>query len=297
MQPPSRDFRHATSAALYLAAAAVLFAIMAVVAKRAAVRLPGPEVAFIRFLVGLLACLGAATRVRLRANNWRGLFLRGLFGGGAVLCYFLGIEHLPVGVATLLNYTAPVFTALWAALFLREPLGLSAVGALVLTTVGVGLVIYGGAPPGSLGFGTWQLVGVLSALLSGAAIATIREVRRTDGSWEIFAAFCFGGAIITGVPAARGWVQPSPREWLLTVAVGALAVVAQLVMTWSLRYLRAAVAGIIMQLTPVAAMVLGYLLYGERAVGVAIAGAVITLAGVCWGALLAARPQTPVEEP
>ena len=40
-------------------------------------------------------------------------------------------------------------------------------------------------------------------MLSGAAVATIREVRKTDGSWEIFAAFCVAGAAIAAVPAMR----------------------------------------------------------------------------------------------
>ena len=56
------------------------------------------------------------------------------------------------------------------------------------------LVIAGTAPPGSLALGPWQLVGLLSAVLSGAAVATIRQVRKTDGSWEVFTAFCVAGA-------------------------------------------------------------------------------------------------------
>ena len=41
----------------------------------------------------------------------------------------LTIEHLPVGIATLLNYTAPVFTAVWAALFLGESLDATSIAA------------------------------------------------------------------------------------------------------------------------------------------------------------------------
>src|SRR5881392_625424 len=107
-------------AAVLLFAAAALFAVMAVLARMAAAVLPGPEVAFVRFCIGLVACAIAATRFRLRTNNRIGLLLRGVFGGAAVLLYFLAIEHLPVGVATLLNYTAPVFTAVYAAIFLGE---------------------------------------------------------------------------------------------------------------------------------------------------------------------------------
>ena len=176
--------RRPASAALTLAAASILFAAMALVAKRACARIPGPEVAFVRFLVGIVAVMLAATRYRLRAKNWIGLLLRGGFGGAAVLCFFMAIEHLPVGVATLLNYTAPVFTALWAAIFLGERIGRRAVAALGVTTLGVALVIEGNAPAGTLGLGRWTLVGMLSSVLSGAAVATIREVRKSDGPWR-----------------------------------------------------------------------------------------------------------------
>jgi drug/metabolite transporter (DMT)-like permease len=281
--------------------AALLFGVMAIMAKGAAARVPGPQIAFVRFCIGILAVAVATTRIRMRARNWRGLLLRGAFGGGAVLCYFLAIQHLTVGVATLLNYTAPVFTALWAWLFLGERIALGTVGALAMTTAGVGVVIYANAPPGGVALGPWQIVGILSSVLSGAAVATIREVRKTDGAWEIFAAFCVAGAMFTGVPAARHWMTPTTTEWAMMVGVGVTSVVAQLMMTHALRYLPAAAAGVLFQLTPVSTIVLGRVIYGERPVPLAIAGSAVTLVGVAIGAYVSAAPQrvqpVPAEEP
>jgi drug/metabolite transporter (DMT)-like permease len=280
-----------------LVSAALVFAAMALATKLATARLPGPQVAFVRFLIGLAACAAASTRVRLRARNKLGLVMRGAYGGAAVLCYFLGIAHLPVGIATLLNYTAPVFTAIYAAAFLGETIKRPTLGALALTTVGVAMVILGTAPAGALVLGRWQLVGVLSAVLSGAAVATIREVRKTDGSWEIFAAFCLAGAAISAVPAVHGWVPPRPFEWAILAAVGLTSVVGQLLMTHALRYVRAAVGGIIAQLTPVTSLALGWVIFDERIAGVALAGAALTLAGVSVGAYLASgREADPVVE-
>jgi drug/metabolite transporter (DMT)-like permease len=294
---PALAARPVAAPALLLACSALLFSAMAVLAKRAAARLPGAEVAFVRFAVGCLCSGLVALRGQLRAHNKVGLLLRGVLGGSAVLCYFLAIEHLPVGVATLLNYTQPIFTVFWATLLLREALDVRALGALALTSVGVVLVVRGsngGSAP--LGFGTWELVGLLSAVISGAAVATIREVRRTDGSWEIFAAFCLVGAAITAPPAFAHWVAPSAFEWWVMLLVGGLSVAAQLGMTYSLRFVSAAVAGIISQLTPVGALVGGALVLGEGVSGLAVAGAGTTLMGVSWGAFLAAQPQGPVPD-
>jgi drug/metabolite transporter (DMT)-like permease len=283
---------------LLLILAAILFALMAVVVKRAAVRLPGPEVAFVRFVIGLLSCGLAATRVRMRTRNKVGLLLRGGYGGAAVLLYFSSLAHLPVGVATLLNFTAPVFAAMYAAIFLGEAVKRATFGALGATTIGVALVIKGTAPPGSLGIGVWQMAALGSAMLSGAAVATIREVRRTDGSWEIFAAFSLGGALITLMPTVTGWVSPLPVEWGALVLVGLISLLAQLLMTHALRFVRVAVAGVLAQLTPVAALGMGWLFFRESIAGLAVLGAALTLAGVSWGAFLASSLEpVPVEDP
>jgi drug/metabolite transporter (DMT)-like permease len=70
-------------------------------------------------------------------------------------------------------------------------------------------------------------------------------------------------------------------------------VVAQLLMTWSLRDLRAAAAGLLFQLTPVSVLLLGRVIFDERPAGLAILGAAVTLVGVGWGAWLGAVRRPP----
>ena len=76
-------------ALLLMLASATMFGAMAFAAKVATARLSGPQVAMIRFAVGLLPCLlvpkwrRAATRFK-RADL---LLYRGVFGGLAVLLY------------------------------------------------------------------------------------------------------------------------------------------------------------------------------------------------------------------
>ncbi len=263
---------------------------MAYLAKLATAHLPGPQVAFMRFAVGLVSVgIAAMTFVRLRPVSWRSLVLRGLFGGLAVLLFFVAIEKLPVGTATLLNYTAPVFTAIDAWIFLGEAVSLQTFAALGLTLAGVTLVVQGGAQPGRFGFGIWELCGLASAVLSGAAVTAVRAARRTDGSWEIFGAFCLFGTMATAPFGLRGWVAPTPREWALLVAVGVIAVVAQVMFGQAMRHVRAATAGVVMQLTPVTALALGVALHKDPLGPLALAGSALTLAGVSWAAWTSAR--------
>src|SRR5262249_43230217 len=183
-------------------------------------------------------------------------------GGIAVLLYFLSIGHLPVGTATLLNYTAPIFSATFAALILHEMLPPARVVAMLLACVGVALVVYGqGRVLGGEYF--WQACGLVSAVVSGAAITSIRAARRSDGAWEVFLAFCVVGTICTAPFALHAWKSPPPAQWGLLLVVGLLASLGQMLMTDALAHVDAASAGIVSQLTVVTALVLGHALDGE----------------------------------
>lgn len=176
---------------LILAVAALLFSVMALCAKAASQHISGPQLAWLRFLIGTLLCLlPVAFGYRLQPQSYRALTLRGLFGSFAVLTYFLAISHLPVGIATLLNSSSPLFVALFSFLFLRERLSLRTLLALLLTAIGVVLVVLGNAQRhagtalfhGSI---LWALLGLFSAILSGAAVTTVRSMRQTEGSLDL----------------------------------------------------------------------------------------------------------------
>ena len=107
---------------VYTALSAASFAAMALFTRIATRNLPGEEVAFLRFVL-MLAPFLFLPRLARQAVTFERLDLllyRGLFGGVAVLLYFLAIEHVPVGTATLLNYSSPIWSVLFAALFLGE---------------------------------------------------------------------------------------------------------------------------------------------------------------------------------
>src|SRR5262249_36216893 len=105
-----------------MVASATLFGLMAFSAKIASGRLSGPQVAMIRMAVGLAPTV-VVPRGRRAAMHFHRLDLilyRGFFGGLAVMLYFLAIQHTSVGVATLLNYTAPIWSGTFSMLFIGE---------------------------------------------------------------------------------------------------------------------------------------------------------------------------------
>jgi drug/metabolite transporter (DMT)-like permease len=272
--------------------AAVLFGFAAFVAKRATATADGAQVAFLRFAFGLAFALllSAARRSPLRPSRWDLLLLRGVFGGTAVLLYFLSLNELPVGTATLLNCTSPAFTAVFAVIFLREKLPWGRAAALLLAGGGIALVVYGqGRALG--GAYEWQVVALLSGVCAGAAVTSIRAARRTDGPWEIFAVFCAVGLLCTAPLALARWQSPSAWGWFLLTAVGLLSLGGQILLTHALGAVEAASAVTISQMTVITSMSLGYFVDGDPLTVVSLAGSGLTLLGVVWVAWTGARSE------
>jgi len=258
------------------------FAFMALAAKLAAGGLSGGQVAFGRFAFMLLPVVLVPPLARKAVTFQRLdlLFYRGLFGGSAVLLYFFALEHMPVGIATLLNYSSPIFSVAFAALFLGERVDGRLLLPLIAALSGMVLAAGGGGGLGGIRFGLWEALGMASAVLSGAAVTAIRAARRTEGSWAIYGSFTIFGLLATAPFGARGLGAATSREWLLLAAVGAFSIVAQLLMTYAYRWVTNLQAGVVNQLTVVLSLLLGVVFLGDRLAPVQIVGSLLTLAGV-----------------
>ena len=272
-----------TRALMLMTASATFFGLMAFSAKLASARLSGPQVAMIRFAIGLLPPL-LVPRYRRAATHFQRLdllFLRGFFGGIAVLFYFIAIAHINVGVATLLNYTAPIFSGAFSMLFIGEKISPKVLLPMPVALFGVFLVVHAHARPGDLlGMGKWELFELLSAVSSGAAVTAMRRARRGENSWSVYTSFCLLGLFTCAPFGIATWRTPTPSEWIALAATSLFAIGAQLLLTFSLRWVDAMTVGVISQLAVPIAMILGAALLDEKIPAKATLGSLLTMAGV-----------------
>jgi drug/metabolite transporter (DMT)-like permease len=295
LKAPSRPAGATQGASLVALTSSGLFAAMAMVVRLLSRTISGPEIAMVRFAIGVVVVLFLLVilRVQLRPRRWGWLLSRGVFGGTAVLLYFASIEKIGVGTATLLNYTSPVWSTIFAWFFLGERPRQHAFVALAMTLVGVALVTSGQAQGWRLG--GWALAATLSAVLSGMAITSIRATRMpspdgtpSESSWTVFASFTTVGLLATlptVLPPFGAWLAPTAHDWALLVVCGLLSVGAQILMTSALGRLTAVGIGIIQQATVVLAMAGGIAFFGEKVSWRGALGGVITMAGVLWSVL------------
>jgi len=265
-------------------ASAVMFGAMAFAAKLSTARLSGPEVAMIRMMAGLapFAVMPAARRAAMKVDSIDLLLYRGFFGAVAVMLYFIAISHISVGVATLLNYTSPIWSGLLSIWFIGERFSPKVLLPMPVAILGILLVVRAHGHPGeTLGFGRWELIGLSSALCSGAAVTAIRAARRSESSWAVYASFCLFGVLVNAPLALRDWKTPRGDEWLSLAAMSVMAMGAQLLMTFSLRWLDAMTVGVMSQLAVVISMLLGAFFLHDLISPTAAAGSILTIGGVC----------------
>ena len=300
-----------------LVISSTLFAVMAAGAKLATRRLPGPEVALARFVVGIVVTIVAVAigAARVRPRRWGWLAARGIFGGSAVVAYFVSIQSVPVGVATLLNQTQPIYTMLFSWALLGERPRRSALAALALTLLGVTVIVNGGIGMGGALFSfslssmrdvRGELLGIFSAVASGVAVTSIRAARRDLGdgkpsetAWSVFFSFSLLGALVslpTVFPPFGHFIPPTSGEWALLIGVGLVSTAAQVIMSASLLHLTGVQSGIIAQLTVPITVVLGIGLLGEHLTAGFLIGGCVTVSGVLLAILMAA-PKRPATGP
>lgn len=283
------DAQRARARAL-LFGASVFFGLSAVLVRLATRGgMNGGQVTLVRFVVGLagiLALFAARPGTFRPVKKWL-LVSRGGFGAVAALLYFLAIERIPAGEATLLNNTFPIWAVLLSFFLLDERPTLHLAVALAVASAGVFLVLGGGQL--RLSLGTGELLAISSAVVGGAAVTSMRKLRATDNAPTIFFAFAVGGVVV-GIPFAAGSWSSAPLPWLAAIAVGVAAFVAQLLMTEAYGALSVPEAALWQQLTPIASY-LWALSLGEGIGWFTAAGVLLGVAGVVYGSVLGHRPR------
>lgn len=297
----SRDDRTKLGYAM-VATAATLFAVNGSVSKVVLDSgLSSLELAQIRATcaaLGLLAFLLVFARSRLRVGRRELLFLLafGLVGVALVQwLYFVAIHNLPVGVALLIEFTAPLFVALFARFAYKERIRPRIWIAVALCLTGLTLVVelWSGIAFSTIGV-TAAFGGALA--LTAYLLMAERERRHRDPVSLSFYGFLFAallwavvqplwefpwGVLDDDVSLQGNLSEYSAPVWAL---VGFIVVVGTMItfslLTGALRHIGATRASIVATLEPVVATVIAWLWLGETLGTMQLVGGAIVLAGI-----------------
>lgn len=212
--------------AVTLVVAAAGFAVMVALIKLAGERLAVFQILFVRQL-GMLAML-LPTLVRdfpagFRTSRLDLQLARIGLAVVAMTCGFTAVIHLPLADATAIGFAKSFFVTIFAVVVLKEVVGVHRWTAVAIGFLGVLVMLRPGADSANV-YGALAIVGAAAA---GSVMVIIRLMSRTESTHTILLYQSVGVGVIMAIPAALTWQSPTPREWVLLLAIGVVSYFAQ----------------------------------------------------------------------
>jgi drug/metabolite transporter (DMT)-like permease len=262
---------------------------MNVLIRFAAYRLHPFEVTFFRCLFSLFVMLPFIIRSgpSILATPKIGFYtLRAVVGLISMLSWFYGITIVPLATATAVNFTAPLFATMAAALVLHEDVRLRRWAAVVIGFIGVLVIMR----PGRESLDAMLLLILLSAASSAMNNITVKYLVRTERPNTIVALFSVYLTPLSLIPALFVWEWSDLKSLAALIGLGIIGTLAHLSVARA--YLAAdasACAPYEFVRLPYAALI-GYLLFGEVSDGWTWFGAAI----IAGAAIYVAHREAPL---
>ncbi len=244
----------------------------------------GAQTATIALAVAGLCALPIAIRDgrgrgRRTGRGWALVFGLGFVNAANSWFYFRALAEGVVAPAVLSHYLAPVLVALVAPALLGEPRSSRTPIALLLALGGTAILLFGGGHVATGHTRTAVTLGASSAAFYASAVIIAKLASREFTDAEMFAYLAIVGAAmllpVTGVPSeASRWLWPAAGGVVSALVPGLLYYV-------GLRRIAAERVAVLTYWEVPAAVIVGWIAYGEAPAQLALlGGAAILAAGV-----------------
>jgi len=203
--------------------------------------------------------LSKIQKVSLSFKEPKWLLSRCITGFSAMACYFYAIPLIPLTTAVVLQWTSPLFVALFSGYLIKEKVSPFLFGCIGIAFAGTVLII----SPSFDAVEINAIYALASGILSALAYLSIRELRTTASSESVvfwFAVFC----IIVSLPlSAKELTTLSSYEIQILLGVGITAGVGQIGMTRAFHAAKAAYIGAFSYSTVVVSWIYGLFIFDE----------------------------------
>jgi drug/metabolite transporter (DMT)-like permease len=190
-----------------------------------------------------------------------------------VAMFFWAVSYLPLADATTFYLATPIYVTVLSAVLLSERVGWRRGGAVAVGFAGVVLALR----PSPASFTLPALIAVAGSLFFAVQLVMTRLLRNTAQmvliSGQLVSTLVYGA-----VSATFGWVAPSVLDFLLLVLFGLLSVAALACVNHALKLAPASVVVPYQYTTIIAAIGLGYAVFGNVPDVFTLAGAAIIIA-------------------
>lgn len=261
------------------------FACMSAGVKNLAGVIPPPQLVFFRAAVNFVI---VAVWIKIQGEDYfpkhsiKLLTARGLAGFMSVSCLFYGISTLPLSVASLINWSSPIFVLIFSRLFLKERLPGRSYAFVVVALSGLLLLVNPFADFEAIGPGYLfsVMITLLGAAFGALAYVAVRAATARVGVNVII--FYFTGiSTLLSIPlVVRDFRIPNWMSLFQLLWIGLFATLGQFAMTQGYRFAKAGLVSTMGLLTAAFSMVLGHFIFQDRFDALQWAGVTLLSFGV-----------------
>ena len=274
----------------------VLFVMVTGLVKYLGPTMPAPQAAFLRYALGLILLvpmLPFREGLRLQKHQLRLSVWRGVLHSGAVTLWFFAMARIPIADVTAMNYMAPIYVTIGAALFLGERLALRRLGAIAFALLGVIIILR----PGFREIGAGHMAMVLATLFFGASYLLAKRLTDEMPAGLVVVLLSVIVTIALLPMALVVWVPPSGFDLIILFLVACIATLGHYTMTLDFKATSISVTQPVTFLQLVWAVTLGVVVFGEAVDPFVVLGGGIILGSVTFiswrEATLQRRLRTP----
>ena len=162
--------------------------------------------------------------------------LRVLLSTAEVVMFFWAVGYLPLADAMTFYLAGPIYVTAFSALLLKEKVGWRRWSAVLVGFAGVVIALR----PSAASFTLPALIALIGSVFFALLMIVTRILRDTSDAvmmtGQFFGSFAFGA-----VTAPFGWITPTPYDFFLLSAFGAVSIVALFCINRSLKLAPASV--------------------------------------------------------
>lgn len=258
---------------------------------------PAHELVLARSVISFVICSYVIHRKKIPffGTNKKWLIIRGLSGTIALVIFFQTIQVLPLAIASIIQYLAPIFTVLFALIILKQPVKKIQWFLILLAFGGVACIgldkYFSKDLSESISF-FWLGLGILSAVFSGVAYTSIMKLQETDQPITIILYFTMVASPLMIFMCFFEFTFPRGIEWIILLLIGVFTQFAQLLLTKALHSGDAATITPFQYLGAIYAFIIGYLVFDEKLSLIVNIGITIILTSVFINAFYKKRKKT-----
>ena len=264
-----------------------LFACMSLCVKKASIEAPVGQIVFWRSSVALipiviyLMCIGVFPTA-LKTRNWKGHLERSIYGCLAMFFSFISLSYLPLSLAAIFGFLAPLLAIPIAAVLLGERPSSFLIAMVIVGFTGVMISLYPSLESPEVTRATLlgSLSGLAMAAITAIAKIKIKKLTQTEHAGSIAFYFALICSLAGGVTSVWGWADMTMESMAWLVGAGLFGGAAHVVMTEAIARAPVSTLAVFEYTAVLWALSMDYGFFGEMPDLVSVSGIALTLIAV-----------------